>query len=406
MKILMINVVCGIRSTGRICTDLATALEAEGHEVKIAYGRERVPEQFQKYAVRIGGDFDVWLHGIKSRLLDAHGLGSTGATKRFLEWAEQYNPDLLWLHNLHGYYINYKLLFEWIKKRPGMEVRWTLHDCWAFTGHCSYFTMAKCEQWKTHCAHCPQKKRYPASYGLDRCKRNYDQKGASFTGVKRMTLITPSNWLAELVRQSFLKEYPVEVHYNTIDRTVFKPTPSDFRKRYGLQDKIMVLGVASVWDERKGLDDFVKLAGMLDDRYAIVLVGLSDKQIRQMPKNILGLGKTNSAVELAQIYTAADIPVNPSREETFGMTILEASACGTKAIVYKSTACEEVAMEHGGYAVDFGVSNIRNLITRLGNNINTYSGGAGADLYRCGFLLQPDIRGQLLDRQPGGGGVR
>ena len=406
MKILMINVVCGIRSTGRICTDLATALEAEGHEVKIAYGRERVPEQFQKYAVRIGGDFDVWLHGIKSRLLDAHGLGSTGATKRFLEWAEQYNPDLLWLHNLHGYYINYKLLFEWIKKRPGMEVRWTLHDCWAFTGHCSYFTMAKCEQWKTHCAHCPQKKRYPASYGLDRCKRNYDQKGASFTGVKRMTLITPSNWLAELVRQSFLKEYPVEVHYNTIDRTVFKPTPSDFRKRYGLQDKIMVLGVASVWDERKGLDDFVKLAGMLDDRYAIVLVGLSDKQIRQMPKNILGLGKTNSAVELAQIYTAADILVNPSREETFGMTILEASACGTKAIVYKSTACEEVAMEHGGYAVDFGVSNIRNLITRLGNNINTYSGGAGADLYRCGFLLQPDIRGQLLDRQPGGGGVR
>ena len=212
--------------------------------------------------------------------------------------------------------------------------------------------------------------------------------------------------LAELVRQSFLKEYPVEVHYNTIDRTVFKPTPSDFRKRYGLQDKIMVLGVASVWDERKGLDDFVKLAGMLDDRYAIVLVGLSDKQIRQMPKNILGLGKTNSAVELAQIYTAADILVNPSREETFGMTILEASACGTKAIVYKSTACEEVAMEHGGYAVDFGVSNIRNLITRLGNNINTYSGGAGADLYRCGFLLQPDIRGQLLDRQPGGGGVR
>ena len=337
----MINVVCGIRSTGRICTDLATALEAEGHEVKIAYGRESVPEQFQKYAVRIGGDLDVRLHGINSRLLDAHGLGSTGATKRFLEWAEQYNPDLLWLHNLHGYYINYKLLFEWIKKRPGMEVRWTLHDCWAFTGHCSHFTMAKCEQWKTHCARCPQKKRYPASYGLDRCKRNYDQKRASFTGVKRMTLITPSNWLAELVRQSFLKEYPVEVHYNTIDRTVFKPTPSDFRKRYGLQDKIMVLGVASVWDERKGLDDFVKLAGMLDDRYAIVLVGLSDKQIRQMPKNILGLGKTNSAVELAQIYTAADFFFNPTYEDNYPTVNLEAEACGSTVITYDTGGCEE-----------------------------------------------------------------
>ena len=337
----MINVVCGIRSTGRICTDLATALEAEGHEVKIAYGRESVPEQFQKYAVRIGGDLDVRLHGINSRLLDAHGLGSTGATKRFLEWAEQYNPDLLWLHNLHGYYINYKLLFEWIKKRPGMEVRWTLHDCWAFTGHCSYFTMAKCEQWKTHCAHCPQKKRYPASYGLDRCKRNYDQKRASFTGVKRMTLITPSNWLAELVRQSFLKEYPVEVHYNTIDRTVFKPTPSDFRKRYGLQDKIMVLGVASVWDERKGLDDFVKLAGMLDDRYAIVLVGLSDKQIRQMPKNIHGLGMTNSAVELAQIYTAADFFFNPTYEDNYSTVNLEAEACGSTVITYDTGGCEE-----------------------------------------------------------------
>ena len=148
MKILMINVVCGIRSTGRICTDLAAEMEAQGHEVKIAYGRETVPEKYQKYAVRIGTDWDVKLHGLKSRLLDAHGLGSKKATKHFLDWAEEYKPDLLWLHNIHGYYINYELLFAWIKRRPDMEVKWTLHDCWAFTGHCSHFSFVKCYRWK------------------------------------------------------------------------------------------------------------------------------------------------------------------------------------------------------------------------------------------------------------------
>ena len=172
MKVLMINSVCGIRSTGRICTDLASELEAQGHQVRIAYGRESVPEQYTKYAVRIGNEWDVRLHGVRSRLLDEHGLSSKSATKRFLKWAEEYDPDLLWLHNIHGYYINYELLFDWIKGRPKMQVKWTLHDCWAFTGHCSYFTVARCEQWKTGCTHCVQKKRYPASLLVDNCRKN------------------------------------------------------------------------------------------------------------------------------------------------------------------------------------------------------------------------------------------
>ncbi len=358
MKILFINSVCGIRSTGRICTDLAAELEAQGYEVKIAYGREIVPEQFKKYAVRIGNDIDVRLHGIETRLFDNHGLASRAVTRRFLAWAEKYNPDLLWLHNIHGYYINYKLLFDWIKQRPSMEVRWTLHDCWAFTGHCSHFTVVKCEQWKSHCSYCVQKHRYPASLIMDHSKQNFDRKRAAFTGVKNMTLITPSKWLADLVKESFLKEYPVEVRYNTIDTTVFKPTPSDFRERYGLTDKIIVLGVASVWDDRKGLNDFYKLAETLDERFAVVLVGLSKKQMEKLPKSIIGIQRTNSVKELAEIYTAADVFVNPSREETYGLTTVEAQSCGTPAIVYEGTACEEVANTFGGAVVNQSVDSI------------------------------------------------
>ncbi len=341
MKILLINSVCGIGSTGRICTDLAQQFEKESHTVKIAYGRSAtVPEKFQKYAVRIGTDFDVKLHALQTRLFDTHGFGSKRATKKFLAWAEEYNPDLVWLHNIHGYYINVEMLFDWIKSRPNMQVKWTLHDCWAFTGHCSYFTLANCDKWRVRCAHCPQLRRYPASY-RDNSAGNFDRKKAAFTGVKNMTLITPSKWLANLVKQSFLKDYSVEVVYNTIDKTIFKPTPSDFRQRYGLENKKMILGVASVWDERKGLNDFIKLAGMLDDTYAIVLVGLTDKQIKSLPKNCLGIQRTNNPHELAAIYTAADVFFNPTYEDNYPTVNLEAQACGTSVITYDTGGARE-----------------------------------------------------------------
>lgn len=368
MKILFINAVCGTGSTGRICAELSEKYEKEGWECKIAYGRDDyVPEQYKKYAVRIGNSFDVSMHAIRTRLLDEHGFGSKKSTRAFLKWAEEYNPDSLWLHNLHGYYINIEMLFSWIKAHPNLKVNWTLHDCWAFTGHCAYFTVVKCEQWKTHCKYCVEKKSYPASKWRDNCENNYDRKRRAFTGVSNMTLITPSIWLANLVKQSFLKEYSVEVHHNSIDTEIFKSTPSDFRKRYGLEGKKIVLGVANTWDERKGLRDFVKLSEMLDHKpeYVIVLVGLSEKQIRKIArkrKNILGMKRTNSKKELAEIYTAADIFVNPSKEETFGMTTVEALACGTKAIVYQGTACEEIVKDKGGIAVP---NNIEDLYKEL-----------------------------------------
>jgi len=365
MKVLLINAVCGTGSTGRICAELAEEYERGGHVVKIAYGRDGfVPAHCRSYAVRIGGDLDVRLHGVLTRLTDRHGFGSAAATRRFLRWADGFDPDVLWLHNLHGYYIHIGLLFRWIKSRPHMQVRWTLHDCWAMTGHCAFFSRIGCERWKTGCRNCPQKDAYPASLLLDGSKLNYESKKKLFTGVRDLKLITPSHWLKALVEQSFLKEYPVEVVYHGIDRDIFRPMHSDFRRLHGLEEKKMLLGVASTWEKRKGLDDFLALAGMLDDSYRIVLVGLRPDQMQQLPANVLALPRTNSPQELAEIYSAADLFLNPSREETFGMTTLEAIACGTKAVVYQNTACQEIAEAFGGGAVPQGEAYLYEAVCR------------------------------------------
>lgn len=363
MKVLLINSVCGIGSTGKICAAIARQYEKEGHEVKIAYGRDAsVPQECRRYAVRIGSDMDVKLHALRNRLLDDHGFASKRATEEFLRWAEEFDPDLVWLHNIHGYYINVQMLFDWLKRRPQMSKKWTLHDCWAFTGHCVHFAVARCDAWQTRCSHCPQKGTYPASILLDNSANNYIRKKNAFTGVENMTLIVPSQWLADLVKKSFLKEYPVQVRYNSIDTNVFQPTPGDFREKYGLTGKKIILGVAGVWTDRKGLGDFMELARRLDEDQVIVLVGLTPKQIRKLPDNIIGITRTNNGFELAQIYTAADVFVNPSREETFGMTTVEAISCGTHAIVYEGTACEEIVKQYGGVAVRPGVEELHRQI--------------------------------------------
>ena len=343
MRILIVNSVCGVGSTGRICTALAREFEASGHAVRIAYGRGAVPGADKRFALRIGNRFDVGWHLLKTRLLDAQGLGSVPATRRFLAWAEDWKPDLLWLHNLHGYYLNYELLFAWIKKHPELEVRWTLHDCWAFTGHCAYFTAVGCDRWKTCCANCPQKAAYPSSKLFDRAENNFRRKRAAFTGVSRMTLITPSRWLAGLVGESFLRGYPVEVCCNTIDTDVFRPTESAFRAEHGLAGKKIVLGVSNAWQEpRKGLKDMYALASLLErDSFAVVLVGLTDALLKTVPDGVLGLGKTDSPQALAAIYTAADVFVNPTYEDNYPTTNLEAQACGTPVITYNTGGSPE-----------------------------------------------------------------
>ena len=357
MKVLMINSVCGIRSTGRICTDLADALTEKGHTVKIAYGREIVPEKYMKYAVRINTDLDVKLHGIRSRLLDDTGLGSRKATEKFIEWVREYDPDIIHLHNIHGYYINIEVLFNYLAKAK-KKVIWTLHDCWAFTGHCSHFSYVGCDKWKSGCEKCVQKKEYPKSILLDNSKQNWRMKKELFTSVDNMILVTPSKWLGSIVKESFLKQYPVEVIYNGIDTNVFKPCDSDFRQKNGLVNKKIILGVSSVWSSRKGLDDFVKLSNLIDDSYRIVLVGLSKKQIKSMPQNIIGVTRTNDIKELAEIYSTADVYVNPSVEETMGLVTVEAISCGTPVITYNRTAVPEVVEKECGYVVEPNPLNI------------------------------------------------
>lgn len=339
MRILMINSVCGIRSTGRICADLATAFDAQGHEVKIAYGRETVPEHFQKYAVRIGSELDVKLHGVKARLLDADGLGSRKATRDFMRWVENYNPDIIHLHNLHGYYINVPILFDYII-RNHKKVLWTLHDCWTFTGHSGTCDQVNCEKWKTGCCSCPAIKGYPKSY-IDRSSFNYAWKKQLFQSVDDLTLVTPSKWLAGLVKQSFLKDKAITVIPNGIDTTQFCPLNNDFKEYHGIQNKIMLLGCASSWGRSKGLDDFKYLAEKLDDRYAIVLVGLKKEQMKGIPSKIICIEQTDSVKELVQIYSAADLFVNLSYVDVFSMVNREALLCGTPILTYNTGGCTE-----------------------------------------------------------------
>lgn len=335
MKILFINSVCGIGSTGRICTDLADILTANENICKIAYARGDVPDKYQKYAVRIGSSFDIKIHALKARIFDASGFGSKQATEQFIDWVKEYDPDVIHLHNIHGYYMNIDVLFAYLRT-CNKKIIWTLHDCWSFTGHCAYFDFIGCDKWKGGCQACPQKTVYPKSLLADASKSNYIKKKKLFTGIPNLVIVTPSKWLAELVNQSYLKEYPVEVIHNGIDLSVFMPIKSNFHQKYNIADKKIILGVANTWDARKGLEDFIKLSKMLDNSYQIVLVGLTNKQLRNLPENVIGIRKTNGTKELAEIYSAADVFLNPTYEDNYPTVNLEAQACGTPVITYRT----------------------------------------------------------------------
>lgn len=351
MKVFQINSVCGIGSTGRIAVDLAKAFKEQGHECIIAYGRGEAKGWDKTY--RIGNKAGNILHYAYSVFTDKHGLFSRSATKRLVKKIEQENPDVIHLHNIHGYYLHYAVLFDYLKA-CGKKIVWTFHDCWPFTGHCAYFDFAKCEKWKKECCKCPQKKTYPESYVIDRSRKNFFDKQKSFTELDDLTIVTPSKWLRELIKESFFKEYPVRVINNGIDLNIFKPMDSEFRFRTGTENKTLVLGLAGVWSERKGLADFKKLAELIDDKYRIVLVGISKKQARSLPKNIIAIDKTENMRQLAEIYSAADIFFNPTYEDNFPTVNLEALACGTPVITYRTGGSIESIKEGCGYIIDKG----------------------------------------------------
>lgn len=339
MKVLQINSVCGYGSTGNIVVDLYHALNEQGHECCIAYGRGTAPDNVQSY--RIGSDLDVYMHGIISRITDKHAFYSKRATKRLVRWMKDYDPDVIHLHNLHGYYINIEILFEALKQMD-KPVVWTLHDCWAFTGHCAHYTKAGCYKWMSGCGNCPQKKGYPSTVFIDNSYKNYAKKKDIFNKVANVMIVAPSQWLADQVQKSFLSKITRKVIYNGVDLSVFQPTQGDFREKYCLEDKKIILGVANVWNEGKGLYVFNDLAKELDDTYKIVLVGVTQKQRLQMDDRILCIDRTGSKQELAEIYSTADLFLNPSVEETMGLTTVEALACGTNVLVRNSTALPEI----------------------------------------------------------------
>lgn len=332
-------------STGTVMRGLHRELTERGEESYIFWGRrhETVSDCEQCFATKSGY---LW-HGAMVRLFGHSGFYSKRDTKRLLRRLDEIDPDVVHLHNVHGYYVNVEMLFRWLAEHD-CQVRWTLHDCWAFTGHCIHFTMVNCTQWQSCCACdglCPQTREYPKTIAGSRAVReDFGRKRTLFTLLppNRMTIVTPSEWLANLVRQSFLSDYPVEIVRNKVDRSVFKPTLSDFRERYGIGGRFMVLGVASPWSERKGLPDFVSLATKLDPkRYAVVLVGLSRRQIKMLPEGVIGLERTSSPAELAAIYTAADVLFNPTHEDNYPTVNLEAEACGTPVLTRDIGGCKE-----------------------------------------------------------------
>ncbi len=345
MRIAQINTSCDAGSTGKICVSVSNLLTSENVENIILYVSGN--SSFQN-GVKYASDKYIKLQALKSRILGNYGFNSQYATKRIINELDRIKPDIVHLHNLHGHNCNLTMLFSYLKENK-IKIFWTFHDCWAFTAYCPHFTMAKCDKWKCECNNCPQIKYY--SWFLDRSRFLFNEKKRLFKGLD-LTIITPSQWLADLVKQSFLKDYPIKVVNNGIDLSVFKPTESGFREKNGLSGKKIVLGVAFGWGGRKGLDVFIELAKRLQDDYRIVLVGTSNKVDNQLPENIISIHRTQNQKELAEIYTAADVFANPTREENYPTVNMESLACGTPVVTFRTGGSPEILDESCGSVVD------------------------------------------------------
>lgn len=336
MKIVQINTFPS-KATGSIMMNLHKQMQKQGIDSYVVWGRGRKPEN--DHEISIADELGVNFHGVYSRVTDKTGFASNRATKKLIEDLKKISPDIIHLHNIHGYYVNIEILFNYIRLE-GIKVVWTMHDCWAFTGHCAYFDRVGCEKWKTGCHSCEQLHTYPASILKDNSEWNFQKKKELFTGLD-VTLVTPSYWLSQLVKQSYLKNYPVEIIYNGVDLDVFKPSKGLFRKKYGIEDKFIILGVASEWTERKGLNDFILLEKRMNDNFKIVIVGLNNKQKSKIPDTIIALERTSDVQELIEIYSAADIFFNPTYEDNFPTTNLESLACGTPVCTYRTGGSPE-----------------------------------------------------------------
>ena len=344
MKIAQINVTCGAGSTGKIAVAVSRLLSAQNVENYVLYshGQSEYP-----LGIKYTTDGACKLQALFSRISGEYGFVSQDITKNLIAELDRLQPDTVHLHNLHAHNCNLDMLFSYFKEKK-TRLFWTFHDCWAFTGYCPHYDGVGCQKWQESCGNCPQKGAY--TWFTDKSKTLFERKKALFTGLD-LTIITPSQWLADEVKKSFLKDYPVRVIHNGIDLHTFRPTESDFRQKHGLEDKKVLLGVAYVWEERKGVDVFIELAKRLSDEYKIVLVGTDESVEQRLPKNIHCIRKTQNQEELAEIYTAADLFVNATREDNFPTVNIEALACGTPVLTFATGGSGEIADETCGASV-------------------------------------------------------
>lgn len=352
MRIAQINMFPN-GSTGSIMLRIAEQARIRGHIVK-TYSAASIDNKTDSF---VGDDHFVFgsyaenkLHVYLGVATGRNGFFSFVGTRQLIKDLEKFDPEIIHLHNLHRFCIDLPMLFRYIR-RKNIRVIWTLHDCWTFTGKCPHFEMAQCDKWLSGCGDCPSLGDYPKSM-VDSTRAMYRRKKEMFTSVSDMTIVTPSRWLAEQVSKSFLNKYDTKVIYNGIDTEIFKPMDSDFRKSISCEDKIILLCVAFDWSERKGLDVFNTLAEELDDRYRIVLVGVSERATQSISSKIIIVPRTENQRQLAEIYSAADIFVNPTREEVLGLVNLEALACGTPVITFKTGGSPETINEKCGAVVE------------------------------------------------------
>jgi len=352
MRILQINTTVNSGSTGRIAEDIGGLIIKNSGKSYISFGRGNRSSSSKK--IKIGNKLDVILHGLESSLFDRHGLGSKNATEKLIEEIEIIRPDIIHLHNVHGYYLNIKVLFDYLKT-INKPLVWTFHDCWAFTGHCTYFDAVNCDKWKTLCNKCPNLKAYPSSLFIDNSKNNFNLKKQLFTALDNVHIVTPSKWLANYVNESFLMEHSVQTIHNGIDLNIFKPLHAlEIKNKYQIGKKKIILGVASIWDKRKGLLDFIELERRIDTSYQIILVGLNKRQLKELPNSIIGIARTESLQELAALYSAADVFINPTYVDNFPTTNIESLGCGTPVITYNTGGSPEAIDHTTGVVVEKG----------------------------------------------------
>lgn len=366
-KLIQIHAEGDAGSGGGIAENIGKMVIKNGWDSYIVIGRN-IRKSDSKLII-IGNIFSQFYHLLLSRIFDLHALGSKHATKKLIKKIRKINPDIIHLHSLHGYYINIKILFRYLKE-TNIPVIWTFHDCWPITGHCAHFDYVGCEKWKIECYHCPQKKKYPTSLFMDNSRKNYHLKKKIFTSVPTLVIVSVSNWLNNIVNYSFLKDFPRHVILNGIDTKLFIPRENDaiIKSKYKIDNCFLILGVASLWGKGKGLYDFFELSKRLKSDEKIILVGLNKQQLKELPPNIIGVGligiaKSQCKEQLINLYSAADVYINLSVQETFGLTTVEALACGTPAIVYNATACPEIVDSETGIVVE--KNNIDGLIEAI-----------------------------------------